>query len=256
MNETELTTYYNKFNEDKRFNSRHGQVEFITTTKYIEEYLKNSNTILDIGAGTGAYSLYFENKGYDVTAIELIKHNMRVIESKLKKGHVYQGNAINLFKETDETYDIVLLLGPMYHLISYEEKLKALNEAKRVLKKGGILFVAYIMNDYAILTHGFKERNILNSLTENKIDENYHITPKENDLYSYVRLEDIDRLNKDASLKRIKIISPDGPANHMRASLNSLSEEEFQEFIKYHLHTCERPELLGAAAHTLDILTK
>ena len=76
------------------------------------------------------------------------------------------------------------------------------------------------------------------------------------DLYDYVRIEQIDALNQEAGLERIKIITPDGPANYMRQVLNSLTEEEFELFIQYHLSTCERQDLIGAAAHTVDILSK
>ena len=76
------------------------------------------------------------------------------------------------------------------------------------------------------------------------------------DLYDYVRIEQIDALNQEAGLERIKIITPDGPANYMRQVLNSLTEEEFELLIQYHLSTCERQDLIGAAAHTVDILRK
>ena len=69
-------------------------------------------------------------------------------------------------------------------------------------------------------------------------------------------IEQIDALNQEAGLERIKIITPDGPANYMRQVLNSLTEEEFELFIQYHLSTCERQDLIGAAAHTVDILRK
>jgi hypothetical protein len=71
-----------------------------------------------------------------------------------------------------------------------------------------------------------------------------------------MRIEDIDKLNEAQGLKRIKIISPDGPANYMRPFLNQLSDEEFGEFIQYQLATCERLDLIGAGAHTVDILRK
>ena len=77
----ELEQYYNKFNEDKRLLSRHGQVEFITSMKYIEECLNEdfSKRILDIGAGTGAYSVYLSEKGYNVDAVELVEHNIKIL---------------------------------------------------------------------------------------------------------------------------------------------------------------------------------
>ncbi len=258
MNEENLVKYYNKFNEDKRFNSRHGKIEYITSLKYIYKYLGKMSDpkILDIGAGTGKYSIKLANEGYDVTAVELVKHNLRVIEKKCDKVKTYLGNAIDLSIYKDNSFDLVLLFGPMYHLISDTDKIKALNEAKRVVKNGGIIMVAYIMNEYAILTHGFRDNNIKKSIKDNLVDNNYHITPKCDDLYSYVRICDINKYNKIVKLKRIKILTPDGPANYIRPLLNKMDEETFKIFLDYHLKTCEKKELLGASAHILDILTK
>ena len=230
MNEENLVKYYNKFNEDKRFNSRHGKIEYITSLKYIYKYLNKMENpkILDIGEGTGKYSIKLADDGY----------------------------AIDLSIYKDNSFDLVLLFGPMYHLISDTDKIKALNEAKRVVKNGGIIMVAYIMNEYAILTHGFRDNNIKKSIKDNLVDNNYHITPKCDDLYSYVRICDINKYNKIVKLKRIKILTPDGPANYIRPLLNKMDEETFKIFLDYHLKTCEKKELLGAAAHILDILTK
>ena len=81
---TELEKYYNKFNEEKRLNSRHGKVEFITSMKYIHEYLEqmDSPKVLDVGAGTGRYSVSLAEEGYDVTAVELVKYNLGILKSK------------------------------------------------------------------------------------------------------------------------------------------------------------------------------
>lgn len=258
MNEKELIKYYNKFNEDKRLTRRHGKIEFITTLKYIHEYLKNMNNpkIIDIGAGTGKYSIKLSNEGYDVTAVELIKHNLSYIKKNSTKVKAYQGNAIDLKKFKDESFDLTLLFGPMYHLISDEEKIKALNEAKRITKKDGIIMVAYIMNDYCILTHGFKDNNIIKSIDKNMIDENFKCIKWDDNLYSVYRIEDINLLNEKVGLKRIKIITPDGPANYMRDILNKMDDKVFDKFIEYHLSTCERMDMIGASAHTLDILKK
>ena len=258
MNEENLIKYYNKFNEDKRLNTRHGQVEFITSMKYIKEYLKEFNNpkILDVGAGTGKYSINLANDGYDVTALELVKHNLKVIEKNSDKVKVIQGNATNLSKFKDESFDIVLLFGPMYHLMTDEEKIKALSEAKRVTKKNGYILVQYFMNDYCIIRYGFKENNIMNSINNNEIDNNYKIVSWVDNLYSPVRIEDINNYNKIVNLKRVKITTPDGCANYIRDVLNKMDENTFNEFIKYHLSTCERYEMIGSAAHTLDILKK
>ena len=258
MNEENLIKYYNKFNEDKRLNSKYGQVEFVTSLKYIHEYLNKMNNpkIIDIGAGTGRYSITLAEEGYDVTAVELVKHNLRIIEQKSNKVKAYQGNAINLSKFKDESFDLTLLFGPMYHLCDKESQIKALKEANRITKKDGIIMVAYCMNEFAVITHGFKDCNIKECFKNNMLDENFHCLSNSTDLYNLVRLEDIDELNNETNLQRIKIITPDGPANYIRDTLNKMNKETFDLFIKYHLSTCERKELIGAAAHTLDILKK
>lgn len=255
MNESNLINYYNKFNEDKRLNTKHGNIEFITAINYINKYIKKGDKILDIGAGTGKYSIYFYNQGYDVTALELVKHNLRVLEKNEPNIKAYHGNALNL-KFNDSSFDIVLLFGPMYHLISFEDKLKAINEAKRVLKPNGLIFISYCMNDYAVITHGFIENNINQSIKDNLLDNNYKITPKNTDLYSFVRIEDINRLNKLTKLKRKKILNQDGPTEYLKKIINKMDNETYNNYIKYHLKTCEKKELLGAGRHILDIVSK
>ena len=253
MNEKNLNDYYNKFNEDKRLKTRHGLVEYTVTMKYIEEVLKKYENpkILDLGAGCGAYSIPL-SEYYDVTSLELVKHNLKVIEKNSKNIKLIHGNATNLSMLIDNTYDVILIFGPMYHLISKEEKIKCLMEAKRVLKPNGTILISYIMNEYAIIRHGFKDRHILEEM--DRIDNSFHIISKDDDLYSYVRIEDIDELNKLTNLKRVKIISQDSLVNYLREYINKLSDEEFNLFIKYQLSICERYEILGLSAHVLDIL--
>ena len=269
---TNLEEYYNKFNEDKRLKSRHGIMEFTVTMKYVHKYLdilergeempdaepkaKSDIKILDIGAATGGYSIPLWNEGYDVTAVELVKHNLGMLKSKGTGVKAFQGNALKLKRFDDNSFDLTLLFGPMYHLKTREEQLQALREAKRVTKPGGFILVAYVMNEYAFLTYGIKEGHVLENIAEGKLDEAYHVRPGADDLYAFMRTEDIELLNSDAELTRVQIISPDGPANHMRREVNALSEEQFAAFIQYQLAVCERADLLGASAHTVDILQK
>lgn len=258
MNEKNLIEYYNKFNEDKRLTHRHGIVEFTTAMKYIHELLSNMNNpkIIDVGAGTGKYSIALANDGYDVTAVELIKHNLMTLKTKNSPVKAFLGNATNLSMFSDNSFDMVLLFGPLYHLIDDKDKTKALKEAKRIVKKDGYILVSYYMNEYAVITHGFKDGHIKDSINNGLLDENFHITPKETDLYSMVRLEDINRYNNEANLKRIKILAQDGPSDYIRPIINKMDEETFDLYIKYHLSICERKELLGASSHVLDILKK
>lgn len=260
---TKLEEYYNKFNEEKRLNSRHGQVEYIVSMEYIhrclsklaeDSSLSSPLKIMDIGAGTGRYSVPLAQEGFDVTAVELVKHNLGILKSKGSSVKAFQGNALKLKKFDDNSFDLTLLFGPMYHLKTREEQLQALREAKRITRPGGYILVAYVMNEYAFLTYGIQEQHILESIEKGALDQEFHVRPTEEDLYMFMRLEDIDSLNSDASLTRELIISPDGPANHIRRQVNALTLEQFEKFIEYQLATCERMDLIGAGGHTVDIL--
>lgn len=273
-----LEKYYGKFNEDHRLETRHGKVEFATSMKFIHEIInqieaerklsesgiissqedknppKKSIKILDVGAGTGRYSLALCREGFDVTAVEPVKRNLEVLRGKHEKIKTWQGNALNLSFLEDNSFDITIMFGPMYHLCTEEERLCAFCEAKRVTKKGGFIFAAYIMNEYAVLKYCFGEDKIAECLENGSLTGDFHCVTKENDLYSYLRLGDIDSLNEKTGLKLIKRFAQDGASDYMRRELNAMSEETFSLFIKYHLATCEMPELLGASSHVVDIL--
>lgn len=261
---TELEKYYNKFNEDKRLLSRHGIVEFRVTIHYIEEYLnllkrrfnkKNEELkIIDIGAGTGRYSIYLDEKGYDVTAVELVKYNLGILKKKSSSVKAYQGNALNLKKFNDDEFDMALMFGPMYHLMTKEEKVKALNEACRVVKKGGIVMCAYCMNEYAVILHAFRDNHYKESIKNGKLSADFKCVNDEKDLYDYVRLEDIDEVNALSKVKRDMIFAPDGAADYIRKILNAMDDETFEGFINYQLSVSARKELLGASSHVVDIL--
>ena len=262
----EIEQYYNKFNEDKRLLSRHGRVEFYVTYTYIQRHLsavlderkcaKSDIKIMDIGAGTGAYCIPLADEGYTVSAVEMVKHNLGILKKKTTLVDARQGNACNMKKYADDTFDVTLLFGPMYHLFSHEDKIKALSEAKRITKPGGVIFVAYVMNEYGVITYCFKERHIREIMENHRLTEDFHTVSQVENLYDYVRIEDINKLNQQCGLKRKMIISPDGAADYMRQYLNKLDEEEFQYFLDYQLSICERQDIIGAGAHTVDILIK
>jgi len=261
MNEVEkITEYYNKFNEDKRLKSPHGAVEFKVSMKYIHRYLElmgKDAKILDVGAGTGAYSIPLAEEGYEVHALELVKHNVQRLRAASDKVHALQGNALKLTRKFEKNYfDLVLVFGPMYHLFSHEDKIKVLEETKRVLKPGGIAMIAYCMNDYAVVRHGFMEGNIKESLKNNKVDIKYNVMSTAEDLYDYITIEEIDNIKNEGNMERVTIFTPDGPANYLRPYLREMDEESFELFVDYVKTIAERQDMIGAAAHTVDVLRK
>lgn len=254
---TPLEAYYNKFNEEHRLSTRHGAVEFTVTMRYIHERIggRSGLSILDVGAGTGRYSVALAKEGHTVTAVELVERNRKMIEAKHQIGvHIWPGNALDLSFLPAENFDITLVFGPMYHLHTQEERLQAFSEAKRVTRKGGFILVAYVMNDYSIIEYCFKKNKIKECMRSGSVTEDFHTVSGEDELYSYLRLEDIDELNRKSGLERVKIIAADGPSDYMRRELNAMDDETFSLFIKYQLANAERPELIGASSHTVDIL--
>jgi len=256
MQKTELEKYYEKFDEDHRLKTRHGQVEFFVTMKNILSLaeLSQAKKVLDVGAATGAYSVPLSRQGFDVTAVELVPSNLQKLRAKHEKVKCWKGDARDLHFLDDAAFDIVLLLGPLYHLHAEEDKLKALAEAARVAKKGGLIFCAYTMNEYAVTQYCFGQNKIKENFASGQIDKSFKTVSRDGDLYSYVRLEDINALKEKSGLERVKIFSPDGPADYMRRELNAMDQETFELFKNYALEISERPELLGAGSHLVDVL--
>lgn len=256
--ENYLEQYYNKFCEEKRLTRRHGQVEYRITMKYIQKYLSlmEHPAVLEIGAGTGRYSVKLADEGYDVTAVELVKYNLGMLKSKGSRVKAYQADARDLSIFEDGSFDMALVLGPMYHLFTMEDKVQALSEAKRVTKPGGIIMAAYCMNEYGVLLYGFRDGNARECIADGRLTRDFQCVSRPEDLYDYIRIEEIDRINAAAGLKRIQIIAPDGPANYMRQVLNAMDEETFELFVQYQMSVCERQDLIGASAHTVDILQR
>lgn len=260
-NDILVNFYENHCNEEERLLSRHGNVEFVTTMKYIKEYLgddKNAK-ILELGAATGRYSIALADMGYRVTAVELVEHNLKVLKSKIKQEHrivAEQGNAMDLSRYEDASFDMTLVLGPMYHLYNLEDKKKVMEEAVRVTKKGGVVMVAYCMNEAVMIHYMFGEKLITDYMENDMFEEGFKCKSKPEEIIDIVRIEDINQVNEGFPVKRDKIIATDGAARYLRHEMPEFTEEEYRLFIEYHLATCERYELLGASDHVLDILQK
>lgn len=249
-----IERHYNKHPEDLRLQRRHGIVEFQTTMHHLHRFLHQGQFILDIGAGTGRYTSALMAEGYKVKAVELVKRNIEVFLKREPEADVVQGDARNMPFLPTGMADVTLLLGPLYHLIGDAEKILALKEAKRVTKPGGLIFVAYLMNEYSILSYCFDEERISDLMARGVVDQDFHIQSQEGELYDYIRLEDIDRLNKAAGLERVTIFSPDGAADYMRTRLNQMSDQTFARFIEYQKCISERQDLIGAGSHVVDVV--
>ncbi len=255
-----LKAYYQAYDEDGRLLSRHGQVEYLTTMRYIQRYLQKGMRVLEIGAGTGRYSHAIAQMGYRVDAVELIEHNIDRFRQNTKENEnvtIRQGNALDLSAFEDRQYDITLLLGPLYHLFSKEEQLQALREALRVTKTGGVLFAAYCNNDATMVQFCFQKGMIRQPQYSQKIDPvTFKASSTPEDLFELYRKEDVDALIENLPVKRLHYIGTDMATNFMRETVDAMDDELFAAYLRYHFSICERPDMVGATHHMLDVLRK
>ena len=255
-----LTRFYENYDEDGRLLSRHGSVEYLTTMRYIEKYLKPGMRILEVGAATGRYSHTLARMGYAVDAVELVQHNVDIFNSLTQPGEnisIRQGDARDLSGFADETFDIVLLLGPMYHLFTKEDQHMALSEALRVLKKGGVLFTAYCGNDSTIVCYGFGRGLLRDAHYQAQMDPvtfKVDIDPAE--LFVLFRKSDVEQLMAEYPVTRLHFVGSDMATNYMREAIDAMEDEFFDLYLRYHFATCERADLVGTSHHFLDICRK
>lgn len=237
-------------------------VEFLTTMRYIEKYLKPGDRICEIGAGTGRYSHALARRGYRVDAVELVEHNIEIFRQNtrpVENVSVIRGNALDLSAFLDDQYDITLLLGPLYHLYNEADKRQAIREALRVTRAGGVIFAAYVISDGCLLDEGFKRGSIpvAEYIRDGLLDAKTFAAKSESkDLFELVRKEDVDALMSVFPVTRLHYVAADGCALFMREAVDAMDDEQFQLYLRYHFATCEREDMLGITSHALDIFRK
>ena len=158
QNDREIYEFYNNGAEIDRLEYGLGAVEFYRSKEIISDYITKRSVIYDIGGGIGKYSEWLAENGHIVTLIELAPAAVEYAKKNMKTPYKAEvGDARNIDKP-DESADVVLLMGPMYHLQDRSEREKALGEAHRVLKKGGLLIAAgiskYSTATWALSTYG------------------------------------------------------------------------------------------------------
>lgn len=247
-----VNAIYQIYQEDSRLNrSKGARVEFLTTMKYIHKYAPPGCKILDIGAGAGEYSLSLAEKGYQVTAVELTDRNIEAFKKKIMPDWpigLLQGNALDLSVFQDESFDVVLLMGPLYHLEDPANQQQAIKEAKRVCKKDGVIFFTFICGDMVILTELMYQPDFFSENTY------HHDTFKvENFPFVFVTVEEAREILKKGEIHTLHEVAVDGVSELMEDKINNLSEEDYHQYLRYHEYCCEKPEMLGRSNHLLFI---
>ncbi len=256
QNETEqVQKLYEMFCEDTRLtHSKAAQVEFITTVKYIEKYLQPKARILDLGAGTGRYSLYFAAKGHDVSAVELSPNNVEIFREKIDPAHpvdLRQGSAIDLSCYPDESFDAVLVFGPLYHLHNEQDRQRCIAEAKRVCKPDGTLFFALISNDMVILTEfSYDQSYFSGSIYDH---DTFHV---EDFPFVFFTVSQCREMLQKGGVTLLREVAADGMSEMLADKINALDDQSYSQYLKFHFYCCEKPELLGYSNHLLFVCKK
>ena len=261
--EKTITSFYENYDEESRLSlKKTGQVEFLTTMRYIEKYLTSGAKVLEIGAGTGQYSRMIADMGYQVDALELVFHNIEIFKKAMNPEQnikITQGNALDLSMYEDNQFDITLLFGPLYHLYTEEDKHKTISEAIRVTKVGGVIFAAYCISDGSIIDVGFQRKvlDIDDYIKRGKINpETFDTFSESEDIFELVRKQDIDRLMACYPVKRLHYVATDMLTKIMRDTVDTMDDETFALYLKYHYAICEREDMVGVTHHSLDIMRK
>ncbi len=243
---------YKNFDEDSRLNrSQSARVEFLTSVRYIEKYLNNGDKILDVGAGAGEYSIYFADKGYDISALELSQDNINAFEKKILSSHnidLVQGNAIDLSNYPDNQFDIVLVFGPLYHLRCKSDRAKCIREAKRVCKDNGYIFFAFISNDQVIA-------NELSYNPDYFSTSGYdHKTFKLEDFpFVFFTFDKCLEMLENEEVNIVHRVAADGLSEMLADRIDKLNEYDYSQYLNYHFYCCEKPELVGRSNHYLFV---
>lgn len=258
--------FYNKQVETEWSRLDRHPLEFAITKKHIDEVVGDNQSILDVGGGPGKYSFHYASLGHKVTLIDLSPGNIEFARNKQKELNVYLenvnvGNAVSLTSFSDNAFDIVLCMGPLYHITNENDRIKAIQECKRVCKNNGYIVFSFITKmaqsisvvqkfpdkirewKYA-LTKGLNEG--INDLEfDTGFTEAYFVDPLE--LESYI---------ENNGLKVIKIAGAEGFACQSEMKLKELPKLLLDEWIDHLFKYSTDKSTLGANQHVICIAKK
>lgn len=254
-----VSSFYDQADEESRLRrSRHGQLEYTVTMNYIHRFAAPGSSVLEVGAGTGRYSVALAKEGMDVTAVELVESNLAVLRKNsegVERIQSFRGDAVDLSRFGDQSFDVTLVLGPLYHLYEPEDVHKAIDEAIRVTKKGGVLLFAFI-SVFGIMYANYLQGNWAAGQEEN-FTKGYRVRHFKEQLFTGYDIVEFERLFEDKPVQWIATTGTDGlvEAVEDRADFR-IRDEDFPAFVNWYLAFSEKRELLGNTNHLLYICRK
>lgn len=227
-----VESYENYREEDRLTTNQARRIEFITTTRVFDEVIPSGCKILDCAAGTGIYAFWLADQGHDVTATDL-----------------------SLFE--DGAFDVVLNMGPFYHLIMREQREKCLSECLRVLKKGGLLVTAYIPRYFVFQYVAMNDKNYLDAALAKQLVETGVLRHDDEkcfwtDTY-YSSKEEMEAAYQRHNLRITDHFAQDGLAPLLSHKVDGWDEDQFKIWCDYHYSICREQSILGASNHVIII---
>ena len=256
-----ISEFYGQTDEDARLSrSRHGQLEYRVTMHYIHRFLNEGDRVLEIGAGTGRYSVSLAREGFRVTAAELVESNLDMLKEHacgLTNIEAVQADALDLGRFPDDAFDLTLLFGPMYHLYDPADQQRALDEAIRVTRPGGTILTAFL-SAHAIICTNYLYRwwPTVKGIREN-FDSEYRVRHFQEQLFTGFDICEFEALFAGRGVEHITTVAADSVLEIAEGRGDfSMTDEDFEAFADYQLHICEKREMLGHSSHLLHICRK
>ena len=269
MERAKIKDYYSHEVEANRLEREPFKLEGIRTKEIIDRYLqKDTMEILDVGGGAGYYSYWLQGKGHRVTLVDLSPTNINLAEkhseaSGISLSKIEVGDSTSLHF-SDNQFDIVLVLGPLYHLTDRKERVMALAEAKRVLKPGGLLLSA-VISRYASLFDGFQRDLVLDdqffNLLTDDLKTGIHINKTDNQeyfttAYFHTSREIVEEIN-ESGLEFEKLIAIESFGWIIKDFKEKLNDSLYMEKLMNIIRIVETNEdLITMSPHIMSVAYK
>lgn len=256
----EIITFYTRdFDERGRLaGSADGRLELLRTQELLRRFLPEPPArVLDVGGGPGVHARWLVADGYEVRLIDPVE---RHVEQARAICPADLGDARSL-DAADSSYDVVALLGPLYHLPVYEDRLRTLREAVRVTRPGGLVVAAAInryasLFEHAALAHLHVDRlreSIAGILATSMYDGRRGFT-----VSYFHRAQELAAEARAAGLREVQVFGIEGPAWSLLKAVEqgaggSAGEDLFQSVLAAARLAELYPELLAASSHLLAV---